>query len=149
MLRRVFILLIALCLSGCVFIPMPHRAVVTPEVSGTIESRSESVSGVPVKVCVADRDACCSGPEAESRTTSAGAFAVEHTSRMRFFMAVMAHKHFYWCLSVAINGTWHSAGPYQQYTLVDTGPAFPEQLSCEFESGEFVCERLLRRAGGI
>jgi hypothetical protein len=123
--------------------------VLTPEVSGTIVIDGASPSAVPVKVCLATSHSCCTGAEAKGVTSASGQFAIAPTTKIRGFMVVMAHKQFHWCIAAQINGKWHTSGPFAQYTLVDTGPAFPERLECNFLGGELSCRQVQRHADGI
>jgi hypothetical protein len=148
MLRRTTALVPALFLSACAGIPWPHRAVVTPEVSGTITAEDRSVAALPVKVCMSTRDACCVGAESLTQTSDSGKFHAAPKTELRVFMLVMAHKQFFWCLGALIDGAWQMAGPYSQYTLIDTGPAFPERLGCVASAAALSCEQLPRRADG-
>ncbi len=51
----------------------------------------------------------------------------------------MAHTQFYWCMSLDDEGVMRTAGPYRQYTLADTGPAFSETVQCSVTEGTLNC----------
>lgn len=64
-------------------------------------------------------------------------------------MNAMSHKIFHhWCLAIHKEGEWHTAGRYFQYTLVDTGPAFPIRLDCRYGDDGLACRELPRHIEG-
>lgn len=56
--------------------PLPHRAVLTPEVSGTLSLDNASPQEIPIKACLATGDTCCIGAEAHGLVSAAGDFAI-------------------------------------------------------------------------
>ena len=125
-------------LVGC--FPFPHRANVTPPVTGIITRAGEPFAGARIAICEATAQACCTGREKSAHADADGRFSVAPARETRWMMYVMAHSIFNWCVAVDDNGTRRTAGPYQQYTLVDSGPAFSEAVRCSLLKSAVQCE---------
>ena len=63
-------------------------------------------------------------------------------------MFIMAHRQFRWCVAVNVDGHWLTSGPFTQYTLVDTGPAFVERVECTYRPSMLVCHTVQQPEGG-
>ena len=126
--------------SACVVMPLPHRANVTPPVSGRISYLDSPAAGVSVRVCEASVDVCCVGRAREDTTGVDGGFRVEPARETKLLAYVMAHKIFYWCLAVEHQSHVLEAGPYRQYTLVDSGPAVPQLIECVVSDNSLNCQ---------
>ncbi len=124
-------------LAGC--FPFPHRANVTPPVEGVITRSNTPVANASVTVCEATATACCVGKEQRAQTDAQGRFSVAPSRETRWMMYVMAHRQFHWCLAVEGDTPRRLDGPYSQYTLVDSGPAFSESVSCSIAQETLSC----------
>jgi hypothetical protein len=133
-------------LVGC--FPFPHRANVTPPVTGIITRAGEPLSGAKIAICEATAKVCCTGREETAQVEADGRFSAAPARETRWVMYVMAHSQFHWCVAVDDNGSRRTAGPYQQYTLVDSGPVFGETVRCSFLKDTVQCEDADDAAGG-
>ncbi len=124
---------------GCAGIPRPHRANLTPHVSGTLVADAAHAAAIPVRVCEADAQTCCTGRSNDALTAANGSFEVLPKTEFRFLMYLMAHKTFHWCLSFAVDGQWHTVGPYRDYTLFDSGPLRKYEFRCVLRDGALGC----------
>jgi hypothetical protein len=140
MMLRLFAVPTIIFLGGCVVFPWPHQANVTPSVSGVLRGPDGPLVGVPVNVCEASSNSCCIGRSSTATTSTTGEFQVPPVRETKLLVYLMAHQQFYWCVSFSHAGTSHRAGPFHQYTLADSGPAFPEQLVCELEDSGLTCQ---------
>lgn len=132
---RVAVAAALLLLGGCAVMPWPHRANVTPAVSGVLRDAEGPLPDVPVRVCEATRNQCCTGRAYESVTSATGAFHVRAGREFHFLVYVMAHRNFYWCLSFRPGDQWQSIGPIRDYTLIDSGPIDSEASPVECSLG--------------
>jgi hypothetical protein len=126
-----------LLLAGC--IPFPHRAVATPPVSGVVTLNDQPLASASVLVCDATEVPCCEGRKQRGLTDTEGRFSVPPVEKTRWFLYVMAHRNFQWCLAVEEGGVRRTAGPFSQYTLMDSGPALEEAVACTLANDTLTC----------
>jgi hypothetical protein len=144
--RNAILAVFSAFLAGC--FPFPHRANVTPPVTGIVTREGAPYAGAKIAICEATAQACCTGREKAAHADVDGRFTVAPVRETRWMMYVMAHTIFNWCVAVDDNGSRRTAGPYQQYTLVDSGPAFSEAVRCSLLTGAVQCEAADESVGG-
>lgn len=129
---------LGLLLAGC--FPMPHKEALTPLVGGKLLSDGKPMAGVAVRAVPLPSDQPCEGDHAEGRTDAAGAFVLKPVRHNRLFLHVMAHKMFEWNLCVQREGTWKVVNHSSDYTLVDSGPWWISEITCDLSRNGDRCE---------
>ena len=135
--RLAIVAAFSVILAGC--LPFPHRANVTPPVEGVLTRLDTPIANKSVTVCEGTAVACCVGKEQSAQTDTRGRFAIPASRETRWMMYVMAHAQFHWCLAVDDGGSRKVVGPFSQYTLVDSGPAFPQAINCTIAEETLAC----------
>ena len=123
------LLVAPLLLGAC--LPYPHRANLTPLVHGQIRSDGIPAAGVRLRVALGDEDDLCGGRHSEVTTDARGEFVVPPIRSYRLFLFVMAHRQFVWNLCVGAPEGWANIHESSGYTLVDTGPWWFSEVTCE------------------
>lgn len=117
-------------LSAC--IPFPHKASLTPVVTGEIRAGDSPAAALPVRAVAQPGDGPCEGKHAEAVTDGQGAFVLRPVRELQFFHTiVMAHRFFEWNLCVHRNGAWEVVSSSRDYTLGDTGPWWISRITCD------------------
>jgi len=124
---------------------VPHMANLSPRVLGELSGASGPMAAAPVKVAVQTGGGTCGEPSATATSQANGRFAIEPIRELRWLVVVMAHRKFQWDLCVMRDGQWLLAKPHDDYTLVDTGPAWVAIVRCRLEgdpgtASRFGCE---------
>ncbi len=132
-------LLSAVGLSACV--PFPHRANLTPGVSGSITANGAPVSSTRVRLVASENpNSPCNGESREFQTTNAGLFYGAPVRTFSWVMVVMAHRQFPWALCIENQDQWVPVHQDRIYTLVDTGPAILVEMQCTNQEVSWQCQ---------
>lgn len=124
-------------LSAC--IPLPHKANLTPVVTGEIRAGGSPAAGVPVRAVAQPGDGPCEGKHAEAVTDGRGAFVLRPVRELQLFRTlVMAHRFFEWNLCVRQEGTWRVVNSSRDYTLADSGAFWISRIACDL-GGDPAC----------
>ena len=90
------------------------------------------MAGATLRVVASDSEkGACAGKAHEFKTTAEGAFYGPPVRTFDFFMFVMAHSFFPWAVCTNREGTWVPLHQDRTYTLVDTGPVFLVEMTCQ------------------
>jgi hypothetical protein len=130
-------------LSACTTFPFPHRANVTPDVVGVIEQGTQTFPARSASVCESERGRCCTGRFSAEAPLRNGSFNVSALRETRFFVSMMAHRRFYWCLALRSEDSEYLVGPFSDYALVDSGPVGIGNVSCGFQEGAWSCAEVV------
>ena len=81
----------------------------------------------------------CEGVTRDFKSTNEGLFYAPPIRQFNFFIVVMAHKFFPWALCIQQEDRWLVLHHEDRYTLVDTGPVYLQEISCN-EGADWRCE---------
>jgi hypothetical protein len=81
----------------------------------------------------------CEGRTKEFRANGQGDFYSPPIQSFSGVRVVMAHNFFPWALCIKEQTTWAVVRQDRTYTLVDTGPAFLVELSCQQAARGWKC----------
>ena len=123
------LLVAPILLNAC--LPFPHYANLTPLVHGQIRSDGIPAPGVRLRVALGDEDDLCGGKYSEVATDIRGEFVVPPIQSYHLFLFPMGHRQFVWNLCVDASEGWANIHESRGYTLVDTGPWWFSQVTCE------------------
>ena len=129
---------LALALTAC--IPYPHRANLTPGVTGSLKASDGSISGRALRLVAATESVrSCDGDHREFKTAADGSFYIAPVRTFSMVMVVMGHSFFPWALCIEDEGRWSPIHTGKIYTLVDTGPAMLIDMECSQEKTRWSC----------
>jgi hypothetical protein len=124
--------LLSIVVTGCV--PWPHFANLTPGVAGDV------TPGAELRLVALDgSNRTCEGRAKEFRANGQGDFYSPPIQSFSGVLVVMGHRLFPWALCIKEQDTWTVLHQDRTYTLVDTGPAFLVELSCQRAAAHWKC----------
>ena len=90
-------------------------------------------------VALNDSNRLCEGRAEEFRANDKGDFYSPPIRSFSGFLFVMAHRTFFWAVCIKERDTWRVLHLDSKYTLVDSGPAFLVELSCQRTAANWKC----------
>lgn len=129
---------LSLFLTACV--PFPHRSNLTPGVAGSVTSHGVPLPLASLRLVASGNAATWEGVTRDFKSMNEGLFYAPPIRQFNFFIAVMVHKFFPWALCLRQEAGWTLLHHERTYTLMDTGPAWLEEISCD-EGADWRCKR--------